>query len=154
VGKSSSFAFFLSVAIDYSPKIGCRLSSAYDDALRSNRFHQLHALPSQLSYNTLTIPYTNGTQTSDVILGRREIFDIRAQLMAEDDEGNDELISGLETGDIEPYFYEGGFKTWECALDLAKLTATDEAVALGLTGTNDSSQDEEAVHVIEVSGPW
>ncbi|OXV06693.1 hypothetical protein Egran_05541 [Elaphomyces granulatus] len=107
----------------------------------------IHTLPSQISYNTLTIPYPDGTHTSDVVLGRREIFDIRAQLMAEDEEGNDELISGLETGDIEPDFYEGGFKTWECALDLAKLTATEEAVA---TGTNRDSRDEEAVHVIEL----
>lgn len=44
--------------------------------------------------------------------------------MAEDNDGgeqtNDELISGLDEGDIKPNFYEGGFKTWECALDLAK----------------------------------
>lgn len=46
--------------------------------------------------------------------------------MAEDndhdgaEQTNDELISGLDEGDIKPNFYEGGFKTWECALDLAK----------------------------------
>ena len=53
--------------------------------------------------------------------------------MAEDDDQdpgskeqtNDELISGLEQGDIKPNFYEGGFKTWECALDLAKCVVAD-----------------------------
>jgi protein-histidine N-methyltransferase len=38
--------------------------------------------------------------------------------MAEDSAGhdNEELIAGIEKGDITPNFYEGGFKTWECAL--------------------------------------
>lgn len=53
--------------------------------------------------------------------------------MAEDDDQgpdskeqtNDELISGLEQGDIKPNFYEGGFKTWECALDLARCVIGD-----------------------------
>lgn len=66
-------------------------------------------------------------------VARREVFDIRTQLMAEDDDQdpgskeqtNDELIAGLEQGDIKPNFYEGGFKTWECALDLAKCVLGD-----------------------------
>jgi protein-histidine N-methyltransferase len=29
------------------------------------------------------------------------------------------LLSGLENGDLSTGIYEGGFKTWECALDLA-----------------------------------
>ena len=28
-------------------------------------------------------------------------------------------VVGLSTDDIAPSVYEGGFKTWECALDLA-----------------------------------
>ena len=28
-------------------------------------------------------------------------------------------IPGLATDDINPNIYEGGFKTWECAVDLA-----------------------------------
>jgi protein-histidine N-methyltransferase len=77
-----------------------------------------------------------------LLLGRREVFDIRAQLMAEDDPDHEELIiSGLEEGDIKPKFYEGGFKTWECALDLAKL----------LTSSSDSTiPDAGDLHVIEM----
>ncbi|KAK2758602.1 hypothetical protein FQN54_003292 [Arachnomyces sp. PD_36] len=77
----------------------------------------LSSLPSQLSFNTIS-------PTSCLRLPRREVFDIRAQLMAEDGIGsneNTELISGLEKGDIQTRIYEGGFKTWECAIDLAKL---------------------------------
>jgi protein-histidine N-methyltransferase len=63
--------------------------------------------------------------------------------MAEDtaDYENEELISGLEKGDITPLVYEGGFKTWECALDLAKLV-TSENIA--------SDADAEDGHIIEV----
>ena len=28
--------------------------------------------------------------------------------------------AGLAAGDLEPRVYEGGFKTWECSVDLAK----------------------------------
>lgn len=55
---------------------------------------------------------------------RREIFDIRQQLMAEADpsQGSDTtgtLLEGLQSGDLSTGIYEGGFKTWECAIDLA-----------------------------------
>ena len=42
--------------------------------------------------------------------------------MAEDynTETRETSIPGLSTDDITPTFYEGGFKTWECAVDLAK----------------------------------
>ena len=50
---------------------------------------------------------------------RRELFDIRAQLMAEDGQLSSDSIAGLSTDDIIPSFYEGGFKTWECSLDLS-----------------------------------
>ena len=33
----------------------------------------------------------------------------------------DTLLAGLENGDLSRGIYEGGFKTWECALDLASL---------------------------------
>lgn len=65
--------------------------------------------------------------------------------MAEDDNDNDELISGLEEGDIKPNFYEGGFKTWECALDLARMMAAEEGREL-----LDSGPDGSDMHIIEV----
>ncbi|PTU23819.1 hypothetical protein P175DRAFT_0448198, partial [Aspergillus ochraceoroseus IBT 24754] len=79
-------------------------------------------LPSQIAYNTLKITSSTATATP-LTIARREVFDIRAQLMVEDsaEEQNGELIAGLEKGDIKPNFYEGGFKTWECSIDLAKL---------------------------------
>jgi protein-histidine N-methyltransferase len=41
-----------------------------------------------------------------------------------EENGNDDLISGLDTGDLSSGLYEGGFKTWECAVDLAGFVAS------------------------------
>ena len=54
-----------------------------------------------------------------ISLPRRELFDIRAQLMAEDQNCGQSPTIGLSADDITPHIYEGGFKTWECSLDLA-----------------------------------
>ena len=55
-------------------------------------------------------------------LPRRELFDIRAQLMAEEEMSgiSPKLAIGLSSDDITPRVYEGGFKTWECCVDLAQ----------------------------------
>ena len=65
--------------------------------------------------------------------------------MAEDSAGhdNEKLIAGIEKGDITPNFYEGGFKTWECALDLAKLSLNEDIL-------NESSDNPADIHIIEV----
>lgn len=106
---------------------------------------QLSSLPSQVSFNKLNINTTQDDQTSvkTLTLARREVFDIRTQLMAEDtaDYANEELISGLEKGDITPNIYEGGFKTWECSVDLAKLVANENIL---------SNADAGDRHIIEV----
>lgn len=41
----------------------------------------------------------------------------------EEHDTSENLLSGLESGDLTSGVYEGGFKTWECALDLASLCA-------------------------------
>lgn len=85
-------------------------------------------------------------------LPRREVFDIRAQLMAEDgidSNENAELISGLEEGDIQTNVYEGGFKTWECAIDLAKLLATHEEEEL-FPSSGSGEGEPPDIHIMEV----
>lgn len=119
----------------------------------------LTGLPSQLSYNCLDIPTrheinqfdneaVNGSNraknSSQIRIPRRSLFDIRQQLMAESDPSNTEdetvnLLSGLETGDLTSGIYEGGFKTWECAVDLAGFVSG----SLEYAGTR-------PVHVIEL----
>ena len=46
--------------------------------------------------------------------------------MAEDKMNDSEPQYGLNAaGDITPRIYEGGFKTWECSIDLANTLAED-----------------------------
>ena len=40
--------------------------------------------------------------------------------MAEDDGSQDNVLAGLENTDLQTNIYEGGYKTWECSLDLVK----------------------------------
>lgn len=49
---------------------------------------------------------------------RRELFDIKHQLMAEDGEGLErEILLGDTNEDLRTNVYEGGLKSWECAYD-------------------------------------
>ncbi|KAJ5286852.1 hypothetical protein N7478_002538 [Penicillium angulare] len=109
-------------------------------ASKHNMDEWLSILPSQIFYNRLAIAGT------PITVGRREVIDIRTQLMAEDtaDHENEELIAGIEEGDLKPNFYEGGFKTWECSLDLAKLVASENTIteSMGVSQTNN--------HIIEL----
>ncbi|KAF2156427.1 hypothetical protein K461DRAFT_318985 [Myriangium duriaei CBS 260.36] len=74
----------------------------------------LSTLPSNLSYTLIPLSSPLGTSLP---LPRRELFDIRAQLMAED--SSSPLLAS--TSDLSPSLYEGGFKTWESSLDLSSL---------------------------------
>lgn len=40
--------------------------------------------------------------------------------MAEDDGSQENVLAGLENTDLQTNVYEGGYKTWECSLDLVK----------------------------------
>jgi protein-histidine N-methyltransferase len=81
------------------------------------KYPQLANLPDKLSFSTLTLTSPLGHTTT---LPRREIFDVRVQLMAEDDGTRENVLAGLEATDLQTNIYEGGYKTWECALDLVK----------------------------------
>ena len=58
-----------------------------------------------------------------MVVLRRPIYDVLLQLKAEansEENNNAQLISALESNDRQSGLYEGGLKTWEGALDLAK----------------------------------
>lgn len=94
----------------------------------------LQSIPSQVSYNYIDVPVLSAPNdgatdngNGDARVPRREIHDIRQQLMAEAEvepadtttSSTDSLLEGLARGDLSTGVYEGGFKTWECAVDLA-----------------------------------
>jgi protein-histidine N-methyltransferase len=78
---------------------------------------QLRSLPSKLSYNILSL---SSPHSHTCRLPRRELFDVRLQLMSEDDGTNSTPLAGLQSSDLTTNVYEGGYKTWECSLDLVR----------------------------------
>ncbi|KAI0890498.1 uncharacterized protein GGS22DRAFT_151048 [Annulohypoxylon maeteangense] len=78
--------------------------------------HMLSQLPSKVAYSILDIDLDgNGS----IQLPRRELWDVRVQLMAEDEGGDTE--PGLGNHDVKTGVYEGGFKSWESSVDLVKV---------------------------------
>jgi hypothetical protein len=102
--KSSSSAFPTSAASLISAK-----SHDLDELLAT--------LPERISYSTLKVPL----DSEEVLrLPRRELWDVRVQIMAEDvgDEENVEGATGSD--DVKTGVYEGGFKSWESSVDLVR----------------------------------
>ncbi|KAK5121217.1 hypothetical protein LTR85_005383 [Meristemomyces frigidus] len=77
----------------------------------------LSTLPEHLSYSTVRIESPTGRV---LFLPRRDLYDVRVQLLQEGPD-NDEVIDQIEESDLRSGVYEGGFKTWECSLDLGSL---------------------------------
>lgn len=107
----------------------------------------LSQLPSKLAYDLLDIDVADdGAIETRLRLPRRELWDVRVQLMAEDDEvvnGEDRVDDGgLGKHDVKTGIYEGGFKSWESSIDLVKvLAAQDELTA---------AQQASSLRVVEV----
>ncbi|KKA26712.1 hypothetical protein TD95_004738 [Thielaviopsis punctulata] len=88
------------------------------------------ALPSKVVYNTLDIVLDDGKGV--VQLPRRELWDVRVQLMAEDEvDGKSNVTEGLGTHDVKTGVYEGGFKSWESSVDLIKVLANERYGIVG-----------------------
>ena len=85
--------------------------------LAHNLTDLLATLPSKIAYNTLHVTLDDG---SEITIPRREWWDIRLQLMAEEHEAAE---VGLGKHDIKTGVYEGGFKSWESSVDLVKVLA-------------------------------
>ncbi|KAI0842841.1 hypothetical protein F5Y06DRAFT_291836 [Hypoxylon sp. FL0890] len=83
----------------------------------SHDLHQmLSQLPSKIAYGILDIDLNGSGQ---IQLPRRELWDVRVQLMAEDEGADTE--PGLGNHDVKTGVYEGGFKSWESSVDLVKV---------------------------------
>jgi protein-histidine N-methyltransferase len=105
----------------------------------------LASLPSKIAYDMLRIHLDDGRLVS---LPRRELWDVRIQLMAEDEGFDGEVdrpggaVEGLGGHDVKTGVYEGGFKSWESSVDLVKVLAAN--------GYADKQRDR-ASRVVEVS---
>ncbi|KAF2767000.1 hypothetical protein EJ03DRAFT_297336 [Teratosphaeria nubilosa] len=78
----------------------------------------LTKLPDHISYSTIRIESPTGKIFH---LAKRDLYDVKVQLLQEATPSNDAIIDQIEQADIRSGVYEGGFKTWECSLDLASL---------------------------------
>lgn len=83
----------------------------------------LSQMPSKIAYSTIDVDLDDGSR---IQLPRRELWDVRVQLMAEDDGGEEGTAGGEGLGDhdVKTGVYEGGFKSWESSVDLVKVLAT------------------------------
>ena len=88
----------------------------------------LNSLPSKIVYNTLIVKLDDGEHLS---IPRRELWDVRVQLMAEED---DEGLSNLGKDDVRTGVYEGGFKSWESSVDVVKVLHGRRGEVLGYPG--------------------
>ncbi|RFN49103.1 hypothetical protein FIE12Z_6645 [Fusarium flagelliforme] len=104
--------------------------------------HQLSDLlvqqPSKIAYSLLDVALDDGTT---VQLPRRELWDVRVQLMAEEEDVAGAQSEGLGSHDVKTGVYEGGFKSWESSVDLVKVLASNKAI---------STLEQKAFRVIEL----
>ncbi|KAI0103730.1 hypothetical protein GGR51DRAFT_251025 [Nemania sp. FL0031] len=83
-------------------------------------------LPSKVAFSLLDVDLDG---QGNMKLPRRELWDVRVQLMAEEDEGETE--PGLGNHDVKTGVYEGGFKSWESSVDLVKVLASSHPFTSG-----------------------
>ncbi|KAG8719601.1 hypothetical protein FRC08_002467 [Ceratobasidium sp. 394] len=103
-----------------SPKQADQVPQAHDVDERPLVEHKLvemlERLPSDISYSSV--------QLGDLCIPRRDLFDVRMQLIASDEEEQNKANQAIDfisrPSDLVPRVYEGGLKTWECSLDLAE----------------------------------
>lgn len=89
----------------------------------------LASLPSKIAYSLLDVDLDG---KGLIQIPRRELWDVRVQLMAEADGDNDggEVEHGLGSHDVKTGIYEGGFKSWESSVDLVKVLAAEDLPGL------------------------
>ncbi|KAF5632218.1 MNI1 s-adenosylmethionine-dependent methyltransferase of the seven beta-strand family [Fusarium sp. NRRL 52700] len=92
----------------------------------------LAQLPSKIAYSLLDVTLDDKTT---IQLPRRELWDVRVQLMAEEEDVAGAQSEGLGSHDVKTGVYEGGFKSWESSVDLVKVLAANNVTsALGQKG--------------------
>ncbi|GAB1310990.1 protein-histidine N-methyltransferase [Madurella fahalii] len=86
----------------------------------------LSRLPSKIAFGLLTVDLGDGR---NLRIPRRELWDVRVQLMAEENVDNPaESEAGLGEHDVKTGIYEGGFKSWESSVDLVKVLTSEGIV--------------------------
>ncbi|GAB0138251.1 hypothetical protein EsDP_00006488 [Epichloe bromicola] len=82
----------------------------------------LSSMPSKIAYSILDVCLDDGQTLK---LPRRELWDVRVQLMAEAENEEGCLDGELGDHDVKTGVYEGGFKSWESSVDLVKVLSAE-----------------------------
>ncbi|KAF3317102.1 hypothetical protein TWF173_000356 [Orbilia oligospora] len=120
------------VGVEATPSVPVEESSPGSSKIPA----QLHSLdeliaklPPHIAFSPLAIPLT---PSKTITIPRRELFDVKMQLMAEDNNPstntNQNFSAAFTDEDIRTNTYEGGLKSWECSSDLVKQLATDSEI--------------------------
>lgn len=75
------------------------------------------------SLKGVSVTFSSITTKNNITIYRRELFDVKHQLMAEDD-GDEDVDILMGDNDLQKNIYEGGLKTWECSIDLVDSLST------------------------------
>ncbi len=133
-----------------------------DITITSSNKPNLFTLKDILSSSAgVRISYSDIKTNSGVVLSRRDLFDVKFQLMLEEDMktkdkinknediANDgtKLMSVLDNEDLRRDIYEGGLKMWESTLDLIDFLDSDKS-NWNWNWVNDKSEDE--VRILEL----
>ncbi|QRV96070.1 histidine protein methyltransferase [Ceratobasidium sp. AG-Ba] len=96
-----------------------------------------HSLAEMIENIADEISYSS-VQAGDLCIPRRDLFDVRMQLISAEGGRSDETVDTQTAidfierpSDLVPRVYEGGLKTWECSIDLATYLARKEYDARG-----------------------
>lgn len=88
------------------------------------------------SLMNIRVTFERYTTPSGQVVFRRELFDVKHQLMSEEGgENQDEefgVLMGTDTTDLQKNVYEGGLKSWECSIDTVdKLSTLSDSEVFG-----------------------
>ncbi|KAG5363379.1 Histidine protein methyltransferase 1 [Yarrowia sp. B02] len=104
---ASALQAFMDTKMVFSPDF-CPKKFSFRDMLQRVKGKRLTYQPLQISPDTQLL--------------RRELYDVKHQLMGEDNlSATDELLLGTTNEDLKVATYEGGLKAWECMLDLTRV---------------------------------
>ncbi|SPO23697.1 related to HPM1 - AdoMet-dependent methyltransferase [Ustilago trichophora] len=125
----------------------------------------LQHLPSRISYSSIGVSLAGGERTQRLL--RRDLFDARFQMLLDEDDDDDERGEGESKdaqgngmvaaqgsvdaeSDLIPGVYEGGLKTWECALDLVETIDALHATSGGAEADGSWSSRLSGKNVLEL----
>ncbi|KAI0396642.1 hypothetical protein F5Y17DRAFT_455708 [Xylariaceae sp. FL0594] len=105
-------------------------------ATRHDVSEMLSKLPSKVAFSLLDVDLDG---CGSIQLPRRELWDVRVQIMAEEEDAESE--PGLGNHDVKTGVYEGGFKSWESSVDLVKVLASSHPFV---------SQEKKLSNIVEL----